>query len=383
VTGFEDRLREAFDAQVEQVRPHGHARAENIRRLSRARRRRRIAAPAVSIVTAAVMIVTFAVARAPAGHVQSPAAQHGPSSPDTAAQRRAWAQLAKASSLPTNLDPPYRPTSPVVTVGDVRMWFAGQGAGALLCWRQDSGGGDCRGWTLQPGGHAAMVGMRVQQLRGAAGKVRYTTVRYGIADGQVTAVSPPGPPGAAGQQTIIARPGLPWHIWQSATPLRNTPVVFTNSHGTEIDRAGVLGFTGSPASVRPLTSGVPLFTYRLPTGDDATMHAFIDGGSLGLGSAESEGVWEQAGITRWFGQVESLVEGPDAPWWYGILGAKITRVVLKFGDGRTFNSKIVRLGPYRAFAVHAPGVVIRPGHHAGGMLTAYDSAGVVLATYRV
>jgi hypothetical protein len=28
-------------------------------------------------------------------------------------------------------------------------------------------------------------------------------------------------------------------------------------------------------------------------------------------------------------------------------------------------------------------VVIRPGHHGGGTLTAYDSTGAVLATYRV
>jgi hypothetical protein len=60
-----------------------------------------------------------------------------------------------------------------------------------------------------------------------------------------------------------------------------------------------------------LTTGIPLVTYRLPAGGDATMHPFIDGGSPGLGSTESE--WVQAGRYPWFGSVKSLLAPPGRP----------------------------------------------------------------------
>ncbi|MFA1548090.1 hypothetical protein [Actinomadura chokoriensis] len=76
MNGIEERLREAFGAGAETVRPHAGAHAENARRLRRARVRRRIAVPSAVVATAVV---------ATAAAVAAPLALSGPpeDAPDT------------------------------------------------------------------------------------------------------------------------------------------------------------------------------------------------------------------------------------------------------------------------------------------------------------
>ncbi|TYK47814.1 hypothetical protein [Actinomadura decatromicini] len=56
MNGIEDRLRDAFGARAEAVRPRAGAHAENARRLRRARARRRVAVPAAALATAGVAV---------------------------------------------------------------------------------------------------------------------------------------------------------------------------------------------------------------------------------------------------------------------------------------------------------------------------------------
>ncbi|TYB44697.1 hypothetical protein [Actinomadura chibensis] len=56
MNGIEDRLRDAFGAHAETVRPRAGAYAEHTRRLRRARARRRVAAPAAALATAGVAV---------------------------------------------------------------------------------------------------------------------------------------------------------------------------------------------------------------------------------------------------------------------------------------------------------------------------------------
>ncbi|MGI5163682.1 hypothetical protein ACQEU3_04935 [Spirillospora sp. CA-253888] len=61
MNGIEERLKQALDAQAGTVRPHPGARAENARRLRRAKVRRRSVVPVVAVVAAAAAALPFAV----------------------------------------------------------------------------------------------------------------------------------------------------------------------------------------------------------------------------------------------------------------------------------------------------------------------------------
>ncbi|MGI5321667.1 hypothetical protein [Actinomadura nitritigenes] len=90
MNGIEERLRDAFGARAETVRPHPGAHAENARRLRRSRTRRRAAASAAVLGTAAAVAVPAALAGA-----------HGGDGRHAAAGVRSPGNLVKASTIVT------------------------------------------------------------------------------------------------------------------------------------------------------------------------------------------------------------------------------------------------------------------------------------------
>ncbi|MFB4298984.1 hypothetical protein [Actinomadura sp. NTSP31] len=80
MNGIEERLKDAFGARADAVRPHPGARAENARRIRRARTRRRMAAPAAALVAVAAA-AAFPAALPEASHRDGPNAATGIRSP--------------------------------------------------------------------------------------------------------------------------------------------------------------------------------------------------------------------------------------------------------------------------------------------------------------
>jgi hypothetical protein len=154
----------------------------------------------------------------------------------------------------------------------------------------------------------------------------------------------------------------------------------TGAAGERIAAApAVAGF--HPRPLRPLTVGTPLFGYRLPGGGSATMHVYVDGPVVGLGATGSR--WASAGSGPYFGAVKSVREGPDAPWWYGIMSPRMTRVTAELDDGRVLTAKIRPVGRHRVFMVRLDGVPPGGPQNATGRLVGYDAAGKALATWKI
>ncbi|MDL4821575.1 hypothetical protein [Actinomadura opuntiae] len=80
MNGIEERLKDAFGARADAVRPHPGARAENARRIGRSRTRRRVAAPAVAV-TAVAAAVAAPTVLPEASHRAGPNAATGVRSP--------------------------------------------------------------------------------------------------------------------------------------------------------------------------------------------------------------------------------------------------------------------------------------------------------------
>ncbi|MBO2465906.1 hypothetical protein [Actinomadura violacea] len=94
MNGIEDRLRDAFGAQADTVRPHAGARAENARRVRRSTVRRRAAVPAGAVAAVAAVAAAAAVPGA------LPGASHR-DGPDTAAGVRSPGNLVDPSTIVT------------------------------------------------------------------------------------------------------------------------------------------------------------------------------------------------------------------------------------------------------------------------------------------
>jgi hypothetical protein len=369
-TDLEQRLRVAFGAEGARVTPHPGAWAENVRRLRRTGRRRFpgrfLAIPATAATTAAVIMLAFTVH--PEHGVRRPSPDH-----------------PAAAALPADLDPKYRPAGATVTTAagpPMAWWFAGRGANTLLCWRLATGGGDCRGWPALPRGrHAAYVGMA--GLGPAAGGGRLVNVMaYGVTDGRSGSVTVTLPGGTRRGSVVLAGPGLPWRIW-SAVFAYDPTKPGAGGQPAVTDGQGVLpGLGARPASSlihpRPLTTGVPVFSYRA-AGETVTMHVFVDGTSLRLGHGGD--LPAVPGRGKYFGSVRRVDKSIEHPWLYGFLSPRMARVVLRLADGRTVPARIVRAGRYRVFAVEL--VDERPGDPGGhDVVLSYDAAGKPLASRR-
>ncbi|MBO2450074.1 hypothetical protein J4573_23430 [Actinomadura barringtoniae] len=379
----EDRIREALHAEAERVVPHAWARAENVRRLAAARRRRHVFVPmaaAVAVATAAV--VTFGVLHRPPHPVTPPAAPV------------------------KDLDPRYRPTGPAIDAGaGVSMWFAGDS----LCWRQAAGGGDCRPASERKG-HAVVVGARAATYSFNGGH-ESQTILYGVADDDVTKVEVTGGDDARGAGQIFTEPGPGRHVWQArlAKPTTGNParvpgtVVFSTEPSGEAVRLpadhevaeqqalthknlggatawrsphGRSPWTAQAPLPRPLNQGAPLFRFGSPDRADNTMHVYVDGAAVGFGSDTSAPALP--GDDTGFGTLFSLTEGSDVPWWYGFMGARMTRVQARLRDGRILAADTVKIGSHHAFAVRLTRVraTAKPG--TVGTLEGLDATGKVL-----
>ncbi|WP_433334387.1 hypothetical protein [Spirillospora sp. CA-294931] len=373
---MEERVREALEAEAAVVEPHAHARAENIRRLSAVRRRGRLAVPLVAAVAVAGSVLAAFTLPAPGKDGDRPA--------------------ASAARLPDDLDPRYRPTGPVVNAPDgVSLWRAS----GRLCWREPTGGGDCGPGTLEPGRHATVTGLRARPSRIVRGRPVLSSVLYGVADDKVSRVRLVSPGGETVAGTVIDPPGPGPHVWQLGAEFGTLGLRATLSFsaGTaEIARVPVdtppPAASRSPeapfpasgmrlaARPRPLTTGIPLFRYRVG-GGEATMNVYREGSILGLGTAESTP--SSGGADDSFGTVEMLEENPRAQWWYGFLAPEMTRLTARLHDGRTLPAKVVPVGPYRAFAVRVDGLGPDAVPNRVGVLTGYDAEGEVVNTWRI
>jgi hypothetical protein len=385
---IEDRIREALDAEAARVVPHGNARAENIRRIARGRRRRQVTLPLLAAAATAVAVTVLV----PLGHVLFNGDKDG-------------RPAARYASIPSNLYPSYRPTGPIARDGSGHAWWF---AGEYLCWRRPDpkGGGDCldwnHDWIAQRKVPGSVTGVRPGETRGVARNRVFSWVVYGIAAKGVREVHLAGKDGMKTTATLLPHTGLRWRIWQATVEfaersgppnLREISAVFSsggNDHATvglwrnEDDTGRLLPASPVfPRAARPLTAGRPLFTYRYRDGGsirNATVHTFGDGQTLGLGTDSAESASSSRDT---FGTVRSYAKGPDAPWWYGYMGLRMTRVVAELNDGRKIPAKTVPVGRYRAFVVQLTGVAPKPKLNASGKLVGYDSAGRVVATWKI
>ncbi|HEX6472647.1 MAG TPA: hypothetical protein VF069_26385 [Streptosporangiaceae bacterium] len=369
---LEQRLRVAFGAEAARTAPHSCAWAENMRRLRGTGRRRRflgrfLAIPATAAATAAVIMLAFTV------HPEHGGRRQGPDRP-------------VAAALPADLDPKYRPAGTPVASTDGRpmaWWFAGRGANTLLCWRLVTGGGDCRGWPAPPHGrHAAYVGTADLGPAARGGSLRLV-MTYGVTDGRSGPVTATLPSGTRHTGDAITVPGRPWRIWRIVYA-REMGDLTRDAESTVVsDAQGAL--PGKPArqvypllSPRPLTTGVPAFSYRA-AGQTVTMHVFVDGTCLQLGHGGA--LPAVPGRGKYFGSVRRVDKSIDHPWIYGFLSPRMAAVALRLADGRTVPARIVRAGPYRVFAVEL--VDERPGDRGGhDLILSYDAAGKPLASRR-
>ncbi|WP_131737724.1 hypothetical protein [Actinomadura roseirufa] len=357
---IEERIREALGAGAARVVPGGDPGAEHLRRVTRRghrqRRRRRFAIPAAALAVAAVALSPLLL-RLPDGG-------------------------RPVASAPPDLDPRYRPVSAVVDVGNgTSMWFTAR----RLCWRLGGGGGDCRGWNLPQGRHAGVVGVRSAKAPVTEDARTARRIVYGVADDQISRVAMTD--GAAtGEFVRVAK--SKWRVWQITVDLPFPPspadatksVTFTSRDGS-VTRANVAGAGGMVDEPRPLTTGVPLFTFQNWNGRPETMRAFRDGNAVGFGEGESH--WVSAGKGPYFGGVGHVSDGPDAVWWYGFLAPRMARLTARLNDGRVLTARTFDLGGgQRVFAVRLPGVNPKK-LNAAGKLVGYDADGAVLATWRI
>lgn len=383
---IEDRIREALDAEAARVVPHGNARAENIRRIARGRRRRQVTLPLLAAAATAVALTVLV----PLSHVLFNGDKDG-------------RPAARYASIPSDLHPSYRPTGPIARDGSGHAWWF---AGEYLCWRRPDpkGGGDCldwnHDWIAQRKVPGSVTGVKSGDLSQTGTTRVYSWVVYGIADSRVTGVRLTGENGVNVNATMLSRTGLRWRIWQATLTFTDRPPTLENASAVFLSKSKALesvrlwgnrdvadrllpGSLSSAQAARPLTAGRPLFTYRYRDGGsirNATVHTFVDGQTLGLGTDSAEYGFSSRDT---FGAVRSYVKGPDAPWWYGYMGVRMTRVVAELNNGRKIPAKTVPVGRYRAFVVQLTGVAPNPKLNASGKLVGYDSAGRVVATWKI
>lgn len=383
---IEDRIREALDAEAARVVPHGNARAENIRRIARGRRRRQVTLPLLAAAATAVALTVLV----PLSHVLFNGGKDG-------------RPAARYASIPSDLHPSYRPTGPIARDGSGHAWWF---AGEYLCWRRPDpkGGGDCldwnHDWIAQRKVPGSVTGVKSGDLSQTGTTRVYSWVVYGIADSRVTGVRLTGENGVNVNATMLSRTGLRWRIWQATLTFTDRPPTLENASAVFLSKSKALesvrlwgnrdvadrllpGSLLSAQAARPLTAGRPLFTYRYRDGGsirNATVHTFVDGQTLGLGTDSAEYGFSSRDT---FGAVRSYVKGPDAPWWYGYMGVRMTRVVAELNNGRKIPAKTVPVGRYRAFVVQLTGVAPNPKLNASGKLVGYDSAGRVVATWKI
>lgn len=383
---IEDRIREALDAEAARVVPHGNARAENIRRIARGRRRRQVTLPLLAAAATAVALTVLV----PLSHVLFNGDKDG-------------RPAARYASIPSDLHPSYRPTGPIARDGSGHAWWF---AGEYLCWRRPDpkGGGDCldwnHDWIAQRKVPGSVTGVKSGDLSQTGTTRVYSWVVYGIADSRVTGVRLTGENGVNVNATMLSRTGLRWRIWQATLTFTDRPPTLENASAVFLSKSKALesvrlwgnrdvadrllpGSLLSAQAARPLTAGRPLFTYRYRDGGsirNATVHTFVDGQTLGLGTDSAEYGFSSRDT---FGAVRSYVKGPDAPWWYGYMGVRMTRVVAELNNGRKIPAKTVPVGRYRAFVVQLTGVAPNPKLNASGKLVGYDSAGRVVATWKI
>jgi hypothetical protein len=362
---IENRIREALDAEASRVVPHGHARAENARRLGRARRRRRFGISLVSVVAVATAASAGALlVQLPDG---SPGLGRGRDNHDAARDAETGSALARKGALPRDLDPRYRPTGPVVDAGDgSSTWLAGQ----QVCWRLSKGGGDCLPWRLTPGRHAAVAGLRPHVTQGVK-VTRIQTAAFGVADDRVKGVrlelaskTFEGRAGTFEGGRVLTETGSRRRVWQIPVfRQQDQNIVFIGDGGREIQRISLPASktkTGVPPA-RPLTTGTPVFTFPTRDGRTATLRLHQDGtmvgfSSTGFGRGDTTGPVGRGGPNYAPGMIDTR---PGPLWWYGLLPPETTRVVAEFRDGRKLPATIVRVGRYRVFFVRLDGV--RPG----------------------
>jgi hypothetical protein len=210
---------------------------------------------------------------------------------------------------------------------------------------------------------------------------------------------------------ILRRDGMPYAIWQVTYPERATLAVPPEPGKQPVERLRTLYVGMAPGIVfsgadgktiaslpftplrvifaRPLTKGVPLFTYRERNGANTIVQVYRDGTTLGVTTTEDHGPSgatrpARPGIGSSFGSIFTAGQaGPEAPWSFGFASARMTRVVAELYDGQKLEAKITTIHGRRVFYLQLTGV--EPGRKINtiGQLVGYDANGQRLATQKI